>query len=91
MCVLNQTDVMKPVQHIEYLEDTYRQDAMRAAVSAAVTAITDKDLDCRVLYLGAGDRQFTSRPLLHVVLQRSDSCSVVLLQSTAIALTALPC
>ena len=76
-CVSNQTDVMKPMQHIEYLEDTYRQDAMRAAVSAAVTAITDKDLDCRVLYLGAGHGQCISRPLNVVC--------------TAVPLIPLPC
>ena len=56
LLTLDQTDVMKPAQQIEYLEDDYRQDRMRAAVNAAVTGITGRDLDCRVLYLGAGSQ-----------------------------------
>lgn len=49
-----QTDVMKPIEHVEYLHDEYRQGRMKSAIQMAVQAISDEDKDCRVLHLGAG-------------------------------------
>ena len=49
-----QTDIAMPRRQIKVALDSVRQAAWAAAIADTVARIRDKDMDCRVLDLGAG-------------------------------------
>ncbi|GMH43344.1 hypothetical protein BSKO_11266 [Bryopsis sp. KO-2023] len=49
-----QTDIRMPKRQISYLEDAYRHQKFAKAIRQAVANIESKDMECRVLNVGAG-------------------------------------